>query len=213
MSASHFGGLKMTQSFALLAIGTAASSLLAILVLLRLRFNGQWPILTLARRWVTSDARTSSLVLAAVSAIAAVAFAAIPEAATGTATAHSAAASSQPDHTAFDADEDLAALQSYASSIDAPHEKVSGNAATGEALPGVDQMIAKLVARLKQQPDDVKGWKMLGWSYLNTGQTVDAARAYETALSLAPSDTEITAALAAVKSAQAENIQSPIVKN
>lgn len=202
----------MTQSYALIAIGTAAISLLAILVLLRLRFNGQRPILILMRRWMTTDARTSGLVLAAVSAIAAASFAAIPQAATGTATAHSAAASTAPAHTAFDADEDLAALQSYASSIDAPYEKASGKAATGEPLPGVDQMIGKLVARLEQHPDDVKGWKMLGWSYLNTGQTDDAARAYETALRLAPSDAEITAALAAVKSAQAENIQSPIGK-
>jgi len=67
------------------------------------------------------------------------------------------------------------------------------------ALPEVDTMIAKLVARLESQPDDVKGWKMLAWSYLNTDRPQDAARAYETALKLDPGDTETTKGLEAAK--------------
>ena len=59
------------------------------------------------------------------------------------------------------------------------------------ALPDVDTMITKLVVRLEKQPNDVKGWKMLGWSYLNTARPEEAARAYETALKLEPGDNEI----------------------
>ena len=68
-------------------------------------------------------------------------------------------------------------------------------------LPDVNTMIAKLVARLEKQPNDVKGWKMLGWSYLNTDRPEEAATAYETALKLEPSDLEIKKALDQAKSA------------
>ena len=68
-------------------------------------------------------------------------------------------------------------------------------------MPDVNTMIAKLVARLEKQPNDVKGWKMLGWSYLNTDRPEEAATAYETALKLEPSDLEIKKALDQAKSA------------
>lgn len=63
------------------------------------------------------------------------------------------------------------------------------------ALPDVDTMIARLAARLEQAPDDVEGWRTLGWSYLNTSRARDAVTAYERAASLAPARTDIAEAL------------------
>lgn len=190
----------MTEFHASIIIGTAASSLLALLILLRIEIKGQRPVLALTRRWVATPFPTSTLVLALVSTVALSAFAAITRMDASPQAPESQVTSAPPAHTAIDADEDLAALRTYATSIDAPPHAT----APSEALPGVDEMIAKLKARLDQNPSDVKGWKMLGWSYLNMGQPADAANAYETALKLAPADAEITAALAAVKSAIAD---------
>jgi cytochrome c-type biogenesis protein CcmH len=63
-------------------------------------------------------------------------------------------------------------------------------------------MIETLRQRLEREPGDVRGWKMLAWSYLNTGQPDQAEQAYETALRLAPTDSEITAALQSVRAAK-----------
>jgi cytochrome c-type biogenesis protein CcmH/NrfG len=187
----------MSESHAFIVVGTAASSLLALLILLRIQINGQRPILALTRRWVATPSPTSTLVIALVSTVALSAFAAITRIEADTQAIESTA---PPSHTAFDADEDLAALRTYATSIEEPPHATTPS----EPLPGVEEMIAKLKARLDQNPSDVKGWKMLGWSYLNMGQPAEASRAYEAALKLAPADTEITSALAAAKSAAAE---------
>jgi cytochrome c-type biogenesis protein CcmH len=187
----------MSESHAFIIVGTAASSLLALLILLRVEINGQRPVLALTRRWVATPAPTSTVVLAIILTVAISAFAAITRTGAGTQAPESTTAAAPPSHTAFDADEDLAALRTYATSIDTPPHATAPN----EPLPGVDDMIAKLKARLDQDPADVKGWKMLGWSYLNLGQPTEAVRAYEAAQKLAPSDAEITAALTAAKSA------------
>lgn len=46
--------------------------------------------------------------------------------------------------------------------------------------------IAGLEARLKDRPDDVEGWQMLGWAYFDAGRYDDAVRAYRRATGLAP---------------------------
>jgi cytochrome c-type biogenesis protein CcmH len=69
-------------------------------------------------------------------------------------------------------------------------------------LPEVDVMIAELAARLKSNPRDVKGWKMLGWSYLNTDRAGDAVEAYERALKIERGDAEAEKGLAAAKAAK-----------
>jgi cytochrome c-type biogenesis protein CcmH len=187
----------MSESHAFIIVGTAASSLLALLILLRIEINGHRPILALTRRWVAMPSPTSALVLAIILTVALSAFAATTRTGADIRALESTTATAPSSHTAFDADEDLAALRSYATSIDTPPHAT----APAEPLPGVEDMIAKLKARLDQSPADVKGWKMLGWSYLNIGQPTEAAGAYETAQKLAPADAEITAALAAAKSA------------
>ena len=95
-------------------------------------------------------------------------------------------------------------LRAYADKIDTKRQSTAAPppASGSVELPDVNTMIAKLVARLEKQPNDVKGWKMLGWSYLNTDRPEEAARAYETALKLEPSDLEIKKGLDQAKSAQ-----------
>jgi cytochrome c-type biogenesis protein CcmH len=51
-------------------------------------------------------------------------------------------------------------------------------AAAGKLLPDVNTMIERLAARLETTPGDIKGWRMLGWSYFNTGHYKQAAAAY-----------------------------------
>jgi cytochrome c-type biogenesis protein CcmH len=64
-----------------------------------------------------------------------------------------------------------------ASSVPAGH----GNAGDASSM---DQVVAQLQARLAKQPNDAEGWRMLGRSYLITGNAPKAAEAYERAASL-----------------------------
>lgn len=63
--------------------------------------------------------------------------------------------------------------------------------AAGKLLPDVSTMIERLAARLETAPDDVKGWRMLGWSYFNTGLYEQAAAAYAKAVALDPNSSEL----------------------
>jgi cytochrome c-type biogenesis protein CcmH len=61
-------------------------------------------------------------------------------------------------------------------------------------LGTVDEMMARLVERLKEKPDDAEGWRMLGWSYFNTDRFAQSAEAYAKALKLRPSDASLSSA-------------------
>jgi cytochrome c-type biogenesis protein CcmH len=54
------------------------------------------------------------------------------------------------------------------------------------SLPSVDEMIQRLAARLRQNPNDPEGWRMLGWSYFNTEHFDESAAAYLKAIALRP---------------------------
>ena len=58
----------------------------------------------------------------------------------------------------------------------------------------VDEMIGSLEARLNSAPNDVEGWRMLGWSKFRTDDFVGAAAAYARAAKLAPKDAETLSA-------------------
>lgn len=118
-------------------------------------------------------------------------------------------ASREPDE--VPAAQEFEALKAYADGIDSNPQPAAtaSSAAASAALPDVNTMIEKLVARLQKQPEDVNGWKMLGWSYLNTERPEDAVRAYETALKLQPGDTEIKMGLEKAKSAQTATAEIP----
>jgi cytochrome c-type biogenesis protein CcmH len=66
--------------------------------------------------------------------------------------------------------------------------------ATEASVGSVDEMIAKLEARLESAPEDVEGWRMLGWSKFRTADYNGAAAAYAQAIKLAPNDAETSSA-------------------
>lgn len=86
-------------------------------------------------------------------------------------------------------DGDVARLKEYTRSIET--KEPAPAAAAGDLLPDVNTMIERLAARLESAPQDIKGWQMLGWSYLNTGQYQQAASAYARAAALDPNSAEI----------------------
>ena len=61
-------------------------------------------------------------------------------------------------------------------------------------LASVDELIQRLVDRLKTSPDNAEGWRMLGWSYFGVERYAEAAEAYAKAVALAPDAASIRAA-------------------
>jgi cytochrome c-type biogenesis protein CcmH len=195
----------MAEIYAPVAIATATTLMTTILLLSRASIHGRRPAVLLMRRWIGASARTSGVLLAVLSAITVLSLMRIDG--QSNAIVASAPAGSDPTSDTGDSpdpDGAFAALKSYADNVDAKSQRTP--AASGDAnqvaLPDVDTMIAKLVARLEKDPNDVKGWKMLGWSYLNTGRADDALTAYQTALKIQPADPEIAKALEQAKTAQ-----------
>jgi cytochrome c-type biogenesis protein CcmH len=86
----------------------------------------------------------------------------------------------------------LGAVGLYASLNNFPWD----NPTTAEALPpghgsmgaggSMEEVTAALESRLQQNPNDMEGWRMLGRTYLVSGDAAKAAAAYEKANSVAP---------------------------
>jgi len=83
----------------------------------------------------------------------------------------------------------LASLTDYTRSIGA--DGAASTPADGNLLPEVNVMIERLAARLETAPGEVKGWRMLGWSYFNMERYEQAAAAYAKAVDLDPSSAEL----------------------
>ena len=66
----------------------------------------------------------------------------------------------------------------------------AGQLAEGTPQPTVDEVITKLEARLKTNPQDAEGWRMLGWSYFQTERFAEAATAMKRATTLDPKNPE-----------------------
>jgi cytochrome c-type biogenesis protein CcmH len=60
----------------------------------------------------------------------------------------------------------------------------AGTESQSAQVPGVDAMVASLAQRLKNNPDDAEGWRMLGRSYAYLEQFDEAANAFERAILL-----------------------------
>ena len=90
-------------------------------------------------------------------------------------------------------DETLANLTDYTRSIAA--QEPESKPTDSELLPDVSTMIEELAARLETAPEDLDGWRMLGWSYFHTGRYAKAADAYAKALALDPASAELKLAL------------------
>lgn len=56
--------------------------------------------------------------------------------------------------------------------------------------PSVDDVIAKLEAKLAENPEDAEGWRMLGWSYFQTERYAEAATALKKATKIDPDHAE-----------------------
>jgi cytochrome c-type biogenesis protein CcmH len=65
---------------------------------------------------------------------------------------------------------------------------------TGHPIADVSTMIAQLESKLRTDPNDPEGWRMLGWSYSAVGRSGDAAEAYRRAAVLNPKNADYPSA-------------------
>ena len=97
----------------------------------------------------------------------------------------------------------LTRLTDYARSIGT--EQPSSMTAAGELLPDVNAMIERLAARLETAPQDLEGWRLLGWSYFQTARFEQAATAFGRALELDPGSAELKLSYEEAKAKAAES--------
>lgn len=69
-----------------------------------------------------------------------------------------------------------------------------GAAPARTGLADVPTMITRLASRLEKNPDNPEGWRMLGWSYLATGNAPEAVKAYAKAIALRDDDAQYRSA-------------------
>ncbi len=100
----------------------------------------------------------------------------------------------------------LARLMDYTRSIGT--EEPASTAAAGKLLPDVNTMIERLAARLETTPEDIEGWRMLGWSYFHTARYQQAATAYARAVELDPSSAELKRSYEEAKAKASESDNS-----
>ena len=200
------------EGYVLIVIATTATVLTIILFLMRVELQENRPFAVFTRWWAAASPQTSAVVFALLSVIAVSSFSNIPiPEGTRIADALQESGDTLASNESVNTDQDLEALREYAGKIvdNTPSTAHETQSKIAETLPDVGSMIAKLLARLETQPDDVKGWKMLGWSYLNTNRAGEAAKAYETALKLEPGDAEIKKGLEAAKAVHAGTTTAP----
>jgi cytochrome c-type biogenesis protein CcmH len=87
---------------------------------------------------------------------------------------------------------DLAGVRAGA----APDQASAAGAGAAAGAPDghVAGMIAQLEAKMRQSPNDPEGWRMLGWSYGQTGRYADSAAAYARAAALDPANADYPSA-------------------
>ena len=76
----------------------------------------------------------------------------------------------------------------------APGSAVVASPSAGHPQGDTNAMIAELETQMQQRPDNAEGWRMLGWSYLQTGRNAEAAVAYGKAVALDPTNNEYLSA-------------------
>ena len=67
---------------------------------------------------------------------------------------------------------------------------VHGSAKPDQPVGSVEENIRQLEARLTREPNDPAGWRMLGWSYFETGDLMGSAAAYRRAAQIEPGNAE-----------------------
>ena len=94
----------------------------------------------------------------------------------------------------------------------APQQQATQQAAAPAQSSGtaqVDQMIAKVQARLKTNPNDAEGWRMLGWALFNTQRWQESVDAYQKALAIDPTNNDYKSALAESMVQAAQGMVTP----
>jgi len=71
---------------------------------------------------------------------------------------------------------------------------LADGAPTAAGPEDVSALIAQLETKMAQSPGDPEGWRMLGWSYHQTGRFAEAATAYGRAAALNPGNAEYLSA-------------------
>ena len=69
------------------------------------------------------------------------------------------------------------------------------NAANPDA-PALTELLPQMEQRLREQPDDIEGWRLLGRSYLSVGEFENARSAFEQAVALDENDAPTLAQMA-----------------
>jgi cytochrome c-type biogenesis protein CcmH len=64
--------------------------------------------------------------------------------------------------------------------------KAESDASGNQMLAEINGMVERLAAKLKTQPNDAKGWRMLGWSYVQLGRVKEGIDALARAVTLDP---------------------------
>jgi cytochrome c-type biogenesis protein CcmH len=65
-----------------------------------------------------------------------------------------------------------------------------GSAKPEQKIGTVEEKIGELERKLKQEPNNPAGWRMLGWSYFETGDLMKSAAAYRKAAEIEPKNAE-----------------------
>jgi cytochrome c-type biogenesis protein CcmH len=100
----------------------------------------------------------------------------------------------------------LARLKDYTRAIGT--KEAASVPAAGKLLPDVNTMIERLAARLETAPGDIKGWRMLGWSYFHVERYEQAAAAYARAVALDPTSAELKLSYEEAKAKASESDNS-----
>jgi cytochrome c-type biogenesis protein CcmH len=102
----------------------------------------------------------------------------------------------------------LAHLKDYTRSIGT--KEPASKTAAGKPLPDVNTMIERLAARLETTPEDIQGWRMLGWSYFHTARYKQAATAFARAVELDPNSAELKLSYeeAKAKASESDNLET-----
>lgn len=73
-----------------------------------------------------------------------------------------------------------------ATPVPVSNESQAAAQANPHAAADIKTLIGQLEAKMRTHPGDPEGWRMLGWSYMQTGRPADAATAYARAATLDP---------------------------
>ena len=75
-----------------------------------------------------------------------------------------------------------------------PDQSVPQPSASSGGSNDLASLIGQLETKMRSHPKDPQGWRLLGWSYLQTGRPAESARAYARAAALDPKNSNYASA-------------------